>query len=69
MIGKMLSEGTVSRSSKEISDQIEFLGAGLNVNVGREHITISTEVAKPRGGDVFDIMSDIVMNPKFSTMS
>ena len=66
LIGKMLSEGTVSRSSKEISDQIEFLGAGLNVNVGREHITISTEVAKPRWGDVFDIMSDIVMNPKFS---
>ena len=66
LIGKMLSEGTVSRSSKEISDQIEFLVAGLNVNVGREHITISTEVAKPRWGDVFDIMSDIVKNPKFS---
>ena len=61
LIGKMLSEGTVSRSSKEISDQIEFLGAGLNVNVGREHITISTEVAKPRWVDVFDIMSDIVV--------
>ena len=66
LVGKMLSEGTLSRSSKEISNQIEFLGAGLNIDIGREHITISTEVAKSRWADVFEILSDIVMNPKFS---
>ena len=66
LVGRMLSEGTMSRSSKDISEQIEFLGAGLNVSVGREHITLSTEVAKNRWFDVFEILSDIVMNPKFS---
>ena len=40
----LLNEGTKTRSSKEISDAIEFVGGSLNTSGGADYITVSLSV-------------------------
>ena len=41
MTTSMLAEGTDSRTSSEIADQMEFLGSKLHAAAGREHVFVS----------------------------
>ena len=44
----MLTEGTASRTSAQISDEIEFLGSHLRASASREHIVlISDGLSRP----------------------
>jgi len=62
----LLNEGTKTRSSKEISDAIEFVGGSLSTSGGADYITLSLSVLKKDIGLGFDLLSDIVLNPAFS---
>ncbi|PKL49435.1 MAG: hypothetical protein CVV37_07605 [Nitrospira bacterium HGW-Nitrospira-1] len=62
----LLNEGTKTRSSKEISDAIEFVGGSLSTARGADYITVSLSVLKKDIGMGFDLLSDIILNPAFS---
>jgi zinc protease len=62
----LLNEGTKTRSSKEISDAIEFVGGSLGTAGGADYITVSLSVLKKDMRLGFDILSDIIINPAFS---
>lgn len=62
----LLNEGTKSRSSKEISEAIEFAGGSLNTSGGGDYITASLSVLKKDIELGFDLLSDIILNPAFS---
>lgn len=62
----LLNEGTKKRSSKEISDAIEFVGGSLGTSGGADYITVSLSVLKKDIGLGFDLLSDIILNPAFS---
>lgn len=62
----LLSEGTARRSSKEISDAIEFVGGELSTSGGADYITVTLSVLKKDVELGFDLLSDIVLNPVFS---
>ena len=62
----LLSEGTARRSSKEISDAIEFVGGELGTSGGADYITVTLSILKKDVELGFDLLSDIVMNPVFS---
>jgi len=62
----LLNEGTIKRSSKEISDAIEFVGGSLSTSGGADYITVSLSVLKKDVGLGFDLLSDIILNPAFS---
>ncbi len=63
----LLREGTKTRSSKDIAEQIEGLGAALNAGTGLS--TISTTVSASGLTDNFDkildLLADVVKNPTF----
>ncbi len=61
----MLNEGTAKRSSREISDQIEFVGGELATSGGEDYITVTLSVLKKDVELGFDLLSDIVLNPAF----
>lgn len=61
----MLNEGTASRSSREISEQIEFVGGELTTSGGEDYITVTLSVLKKDVDLGFDLLSDIVLNPAF----
>ena len=62
----LLNEGTTKRSSKEISDAIEFVGGSLSTSGGSDYMTVTLSVLKKDVGLGFDLLSDIVLNPVFS---
>jgi zinc protease len=65
MTSKMLTEGTVKRTSMQISHEIEFIGASLQASVGADFTTISLSVLKKDIDKGFDVFSDILLNPLF----
>lgn len=61
----MLSEGTKNRTSSEISEEIEFLGASLSSSINSDYSTLSLSVLKKDIQKGFDLFSDILLNPIF----
>lgn len=61
----MLSEGTKNRTSSEISEEIEFLGASLSSSINSDYSTLSLSILKKDIQKGFDLFSDILLNPTF----
>jgi len=61
----MLDEGAGSRSSLEISDQIDFLGADLTTGGTADASFIDLQVPVARLADALAVMSDVVVRPTF----
>jgi zinc protease len=65
MTAAMLPEGTTTRSSKEIADEMEFLGTSLGQDVGREHMLLTAEALTPNWPKALEIVADVAQNPSF----
>jgi len=63
--GKMLLEGTLKRSSRQINEEIDYIGASLSVNTNHDYTTLSLTVLKKDLEKAFDILSDVLINPTF----
>ena len=61
----MLFEGTHSRSSSQIADEMEFLGSQVTKDVSREHTFIGVSGISDNTNEELDILSDIILNPNF----
>ena len=61
----MLAEGTTTRSSRQISDEMEFLGSQLRASASREFATISTETLTSHWQHALEILADVVQNATF----
>lgn len=62
----LLNEGTTKRSSKEISEAIEFVGGSLQTSGGADYMTASLSGLKKDMNLGFDLLADILLNPAFS---
>jgi zinc protease len=62
---ELLTEGTRNRASKDISEEIDFIGASLNASAGGDYITVTLSILKKDLDKGFDIFSDIIFNPVF----
>jgi predicted Zn-dependent peptidase len=61
----MLAEGAGSRSSLEIADAIEFLGADLGAASGIDSVAIRLHVPVARLAEALPIMADVALRPTF----
>jgi len=61
----LLTEGTTKRSSAEIHDAVDFLGAKLSGGAGDDYASIGLTVLKKDLAPGFDLFSDVLLNPKF----
>ena len=61
----MLEEGAGSRSSLEIADAIDFLGADLSAGSGVDSIGVRLHVPVARLADALPIMADVALRPTF----
>ncbi|HEY8164908.1 MAG TPA: pitrilysin family protein [Gemmatimonadaceae bacterium] len=59
----MLIEGTKSRTSLEIADQIAFLGIGLGANSGWDATTVSLHTPTAQLDSSLALFSDVILNP------
>lgn len=65
MTAELLSEGTKTRSSKEISEALDFIGASLGISAGADFTTLTLSVLKKDIHKGFDIFSDVLLHPSF----
>ena len=63
--GDMLLRGTSQRSQRQLSDEIERLGAHLSAQSNSDSSTVSLQVLKKNIGPAFDLLADVVRNPAF----
>jgi zinc protease len=61
----MLAEGAGSRSSLEIADAIEFLGADLGASSGVDSIALRLHAPVARLSEALPIMADVALRPTF----
>ena len=61
----MLPEGTRSRTSAQISDEMEFLGSHLRAEASREHIMLTSDGLNTTWRDSFAILGDVALNANF----
>jgi zinc protease len=61
----MLREGTATRDSGQISDEMEFLGSQIRAVANREHILITSDGLTSTWRDTLAVLGDVAMNPAF----
>ncbi len=61
----MLTEGTATRTSQQISDEMEFLGAQLRAGASREFTTLAAETLTAHWQRALEIMADVAQNATF----
>lgn len=61
----MLTEGAGSRSSLEIADAIDFLGADLGASSGIDSSAVRLHVPVARLAEALPILADVVLKPTF----
>ncbi len=62
----MLDEGAGDRDALDLADEIEFLGASLDISAGKDYSSIDLQVLKRNFRPAFDIFSDVLLRPAFS---
>ena len=65
MMADLLTKGTKNLSALEISQKLDGVGATISTNVASEYITINAWCLKKHEKLVFDILSDVLLNPTF----
>jgi len=65
LTAELLTEGTKNRSSREISEEIDFIGASLDASAGNDFTTITLSVLKKDIDKGFELFSDILLNATF----
>jgi len=62
---RMLTEGTATRSSTELANDVAQIGAGLGSNAGMDNASVSIGALSNNTLAALDILSDVVLHPAF----
>ncbi len=65
MVASLLDEGTTTRSSKQLAEEIDFVGGSLKVRAGKDFTTASARVLKKDVDVGFTLLADILQHPAF----
>jgi len=65
MMAALLKEGTTSRSSAEIADEIDFTGGYVSTGAGLDYCAVTMEVLSKDLDTGIDLFSDVVLRPSF----
>jgi zinc protease len=65
LTASLLLNGTKSRTSAKIAEELDFMGARLSVAGGDDFATVSLTVLKKDLGPALALLQDILMNPTF----
>lgn len=62
---QMLSQGTETRTSKQIAEDIERLGATLTANASADNTIVAGSALKMYSADILKIMAELILKPTF----
>ena len=65
MLTGLLTEGTESRNSREIADEVARLGATLQAGANSDYTTVAASSLTSFQEEIFELMADVVLRPVF----
>jgi len=65
LVANLLDEGTTTRTSKQIAEQIDFVGGSLEVKASEDFTTASARVLKKDVDLGFTLLADMLQHPAF----
>ena len=65
MTATMLVEGTSTRTSQQISEEMEFLGSRLYSDVGRDHLMVFADTLTDSWPKALEIIADVLKDANF----
>ncbi|HWN09488.1 MAG TPA: pitrilysin family protein [Pyrinomonadaceae bacterium] len=65
MMTGLLTEGTDSRTSREIADEVARLGAALQAGANSDYTTIAASSLAAFSDNILELMADVVLRPSF----
>lgn len=65
LVAELLTEGTKSRKANDINEELDFMGASLDVSAENDYTIIKLSILKKDIEKGFEIFSDILLNPVF----
>ena len=65
IMAKMLNEGTESRSSKQIADEVARIGANLSAEANSDYTSVAASGLSMYSDQILDLMADITLRPTF----
>lgn len=65
MTAALLTQGTTTRKSKQIASEVEFIGGALRASTDYDYSLLSGSCLSAYQDKLFDIMSDVLLNPDF----
>ena len=64
-VTSLLNDGTKTRTSKQLSEEIERLGASISAGSSADNTTVAASALSMYSSDVLKLMADIVLRPTF----
>jgi zinc protease len=65
LVASLLDEGTTARSSKQIAEQIDFVGGALAAKASEDFTTVSVRVLTKDADLGIGLLADVLMHPAF----
>lgn len=65
LVASLLDEGTTTRSSKQLAEQIDFVGGSLEAKASEDFTTASARVLKKDIDLGFTLLADVLQHPAF----
>jgi len=63
LTGRLMKEGTTSRTSEQVAQQAASMGGSIDVNVGPDITQIDSDVLSEFGPKIVALLADVVMHP------
>ena len=63
LTGRLMKEGTTSRTAEQVAQQAASMGGSINVNVGQDITRIDSDVLSEFGPQIVALLADVVMHP------
>jgi zinc protease len=64
-LAAMLHEGTATRSSKQLAEEIEKIGATLSASAGADNTIVAASSLSENASKVLELMADMTLEPTF----
>ncbi len=65
LMAGLLTEGTASRTSLQIAEEVERMGATLHAGAGSDFTTLSASALSVFGNKILELMADVTLRPSF----
>ncbi len=65
IVSQLMKEGTTTRTSQQVAEEFANMGGAVNIGVGPDESTISTDVLSEFGPHAARLLADVAQNPTF----